>query len=39
MEDRTIIVPAVEALRAEGIDVIGPLSADAMFHPAARAGL
>ena len=38
MEDRTIIVPAVEALRADGIDVVGPLSADAMFHPAARAG-
>jgi 4-hydroxythreonine-4-phosphate dehydrogenase len=38
MEDRTIIVPAVEALRADGIEVVGPLSADAMFHPAARAG-
>ncbi len=38
LEDRTIIAPAVETLRAGGIDVIGPLSADAMFHPAARAG-
>ncbi len=35
-EDRTIIAPAVDALRAEGIDVVGPLSADAMFHRAAR---
>jgi 4-hydroxythreonine-4-phosphate dehydrogenase len=38
MEDRTIIMPAIEALRADGIDVVGPLSADAMFHRAARAG-
>jgi 4-hydroxythreonine-4-phosphate dehydrogenase len=38
MEDRTIIAPAIERLRAEQIDVIGPLSADSMFHPAARAG-
>ena len=32
-----IIMPAIESLRAEGFDVIGPLSADAMFHPIARA--
>jgi len=38
IEDRTVIAPAVDALRAGGIDVVGPLSADAMFHPAARAG-
>jgi 4-hydroxythreonine-4-phosphate dehydrogenase len=37
-EDAEIIAPAVEALRAEGITAFGPLSADAMFHPAARAG-
>ena len=37
-EDQTIIVPAVQALRAEGITVTGPLSADAMFHPSARSG-
>lgn len=37
-EDRTIIAPAVDVLRADGIDVVGPLSADAMFHRAARAG-
>jgi 4-hydroxythreonine-4-phosphate dehydrogenase len=38
MEDRTIIMPAIETLRADGIDVVGPLSADAMFHRAARSG-
>jgi 4-hydroxythreonine-4-phosphate dehydrogenase len=27
----------VEALRARGIDATGPLPADTMFHPAARA--
>jgi 4-hydroxythreonine-4-phosphate dehydrogenase len=32
-----VIMPAIEALRAEGIDVVGPMSADAMFHPTARA--
>lgn len=32
-----VIGPAVEQLRADGIDVTGPTSADAMFHPAARA--
>jgi 4-hydroxythreonine-4-phosphate dehydrogenase len=37
LEDRAIIQPAVAALRGEGIAVSGPLSADAMFHPAARA--
>jgi 4-hydroxythreonine-4-phosphate dehydrogenase len=36
-EDRDIVAPAVRALKAEGIDVRGPLSADTMFHPAARA--
>ncbi len=37
-EDAAIIAPAVAALRADGIQVAGPLSADAMFHRAARAG-
>jgi len=32
-----VILPAIEILRAEGIDVTGPMSADAMFHPIARA--
>jgi len=36
-EDRDIVAPAVERLRAEGIDARGPLPADTMFHAAARA--
>ncbi len=32
-----VILPAIEVLRAGGIDVVGPLSADSMFHPPARA--
>ena len=36
-EDDTIVRPAVETLRGEGIDVRGPLPADTMFHAAARA--
>ncbi|MFC7398893.1 4-hydroxythreonine-4-phosphate dehydrogenase PdxA [Chelatococcus sp. GCM10030263] len=36
-EDERVIAPAVEALKAEGLDVRGPLSADTLFHPAARA--
>ncbi|KIZ47570.1 MULTISPECIES: 4-hydroxythreonine-4-phosphate dehydrogenase PdxA [Rhodopseudomonas] len=36
-EDRAIVAPAVEILRAEGIDARGPLPADTMFHAAARA--
>ena len=36
-EEITIIAPALDALRAEGIDVRGPLPADTMFHAAARA--
>jgi 4-hydroxythreonine-4-phosphate dehydrogenase len=35
-EDETIIRPAVETLRSEGIDAFGPLPADTMFHPRAR---
>lgn len=37
-EDMDIVAPAVETLRAEGIDAFGPLPSDTMFHPAARAG-
>jgi 4-hydroxythreonine-4-phosphate dehydrogenase len=37
-EDDAIVRPAVERLRAEGIAARGPLPADTMFHPAARAG-
>ncbi len=36
-EDDAIIRPAVETLRAEGHLVAGPLPADTMFHPPARA--
>lgn len=36
-EDRDIVAPAVAQLRADGIDAIGPLPADTMFHAAARA--
>jgi 4-hydroxythreonine-4-phosphate dehydrogenase len=32
------IAPLVERLAAEGMAIRGPLSADTMFHPAARAG-
>jgi len=35
-EDQEVVRPAVEALRAEGFDIRGPLSADTMFHAAAR---
>jgi len=37
MEDEVVVRPAVETLRAEGIDARGPLPADTMFHAAARA--
>ena len=36
-EDRDVIAPAIERLKADGFDVRGPLSADTLFHPAARA--
>ena len=36
-EEIEVIAPAVEALRAEGLDVVGPLAGDTMFHAAARA--
>lgn len=36
-EDQRVIAPAVERLREMGIRAEGPLSADAMFHPKARA--
>ena len=35
-EDRTIVAPAIDILRGEGIEVRGPLPADTMFHEAAR---
>ena len=36
-EEIEIIAPAVALLRAEGIDVTGPLAADGLFHAEARA--
>jgi len=36
VEEINLIAPVLEALRAEGMDLIGPLSADTMFHAAAR---
>jgi 4-hydroxythreonine-4-phosphate dehydrogenase len=35
-EEIDIVIPAIEILRAEGIDVTGPMAADTMFHPRAR---
>jgi 4-hydroxythreonine-4-phosphate dehydrogenase len=36
-EDIDVVQPAVERLRADGIDARGPLPADTLFHAAARA--
>lgn len=36
-EDIQVIAPAVEALRAQGLEVSGPTPADSLFHEAARA--
>ena len=36
-EEIEMMAPVIEALRAEGIEILGPLPADTMFHPAARA--
>jgi len=35
-EERTIVAPAIEILRGDGIEVRGPLPADTMFHDDAR---
>lgn len=37
MEEKTIMVPAIEELRSRSMNVTGPLPADTMFHEAARA--
>jgi 4-hydroxythreonine-4-phosphate dehydrogenase len=37
VEDHTIVRPAIELLRSEGIDARGPIPADTLFHEAARA--
>jgi 4-hydroxythreonine-4-phosphate dehydrogenase len=36
-EELEIVIPALEQLRAEGMAIEGPLAADTMFHPRARA--
>jgi 4-hydroxythreonine-4-phosphate dehydrogenase len=36
-EEIDILTPAIEQLRAEGIDATGPFAADTMFHDRARA--
>jgi 4-hydroxythreonine-4-phosphate dehydrogenase len=33
-EEQTVIAPAVRAAQAQGLDVVGPLSGDAVFHHA-----
>jgi 4-hydroxythreonine-4-phosphate dehydrogenase len=35
-EEITTVVPAVEATRSSGLDVVGPLAADTLFHYAFR---
>ncbi len=36
-EEQEIIIPAIDQLRAEGIDIRGPIPADALFHARMRA--
>lgn len=36
-EEIDVIEPAIAQLQAEGIDITGPLAADTLFHPRARA--
>ena len=35
-EEIDLITPTLDKLRAEGMNLMGPMSADTMFHPAAR---
>ena len=35
-EDNAVIAPVLAVLRAEGLEIFGPLAADSMFHAAAR---
>ena len=37
MEEIDMIAPIVARFRSDGMDIAGPMSADTMFHPAARA--
>ena len=36
-EEIDLLIPVLDRLRAEGFRLAGPLPADTMFHPAARA--
>ncbi|MDA7424698.1 4-hydroxythreonine-4-phosphate dehydrogenase PdxA [Thalassococcus lentus] len=36
-EEIDLIAPVLDRLRSDGMDIVGPLSADTMFHAAARA--
>ncbi len=36
LEDDAIVAPAIQQLRADGINAVGPLPGDTMFHKAAR---
>ena len=36
-EELEMIIPVLDVLRAKGMDIVGPLSADTMFHVTARA--
>ncbi|WP_268934907.1 4-hydroxythreonine-4-phosphate dehydrogenase PdxA [Sphingomonas sp. Leaf4] len=36
-EEIDVLAPAIARLRGDGIDIVGPLAADTMFHPRARA--
>ncbi|MFV0622540.1 4-hydroxythreonine-4-phosphate dehydrogenase PdxA [Sphingomonas sp. ac-8] len=36
-EEIDCLIPAIELLKEEGIDAVGPFAADTMFHPRARA--
>jgi 4-hydroxythreonine-4-phosphate dehydrogenase len=35
-EEQTIMIPAIQKLQEDGLDVVGPLPADTMFHAEAR---
>lgn len=37
-EEIALIAPVLDRLRAQGMDLIGPASADTLFHARARAG-
>jgi 4-hydroxythreonine-4-phosphate dehydrogenase len=37
-EEIDVIMPAIEALKAEGLDIGGPFAADGLFHARAREG-